>query len=62
LCHGPALRPQIRSNPPCTVPANDTPATHSTTALNTLVVPITRDGAEKSRITASAEEPVRPMP
>jgi hypothetical protein len=62
LCHGPAGSPQIRSNPPCTLPANETPATHSTTALNTLVVPSTRVGAENSRITASAEEPVRPMP
>ena len=28
----------------------------------TLVVPSTRAGAENSRVTASAEEPVRPMP
>jgi hypothetical protein len=31
-------------------------------ALNTLVVPSTRAGAEKSSVTAAEEEPVRPMP
>jgi len=62
LCHGPAGRPQILSNPACTLPANDTPATASNAALNTLVVPSTREGAENSRITASADEPVRAMP
>jgi len=62
LCHGPAGSPQIRSNPACTLPAHDTPATLTSTALNTLVVPSTRAGAERSRVTASAEEPVRSMP
>ena len=38
------------------MPANETPATQSTAALNTLVVPSTRAGAENNRVTASAED------
>jgi hypothetical protein len=62
LCHGPTGQPQIRSNPACTLPANDTPKTPIKRALNTLVVPSTRAGAEKIWVTAPAEEPVWPIP
>src|SRR5260370_227096 len=40
----------------------DAPAAPRNTALNTLVVRGPRAGAEKSSVTAAAEEPVRPMP
>ena len=62
LCHGPAGRPQTRSNPACTLPANVIPKTASSSRLNALVVLRTRAGAEKIWITARAEGPVRPMP
>ena len=62
LCHGPAGRPQTLSKPACTLPANDTPKKASSKTLNTLVVLSTRTGAEKIRVTASEEEPVKPMP
>ncbi|HTW04125.1 MAG TPA: hypothetical protein VMF87_27760 [Streptosporangiaceae bacterium] len=62
MCHGPAARPQTFSNPACTLPANAIPEKLSTRALNTLVVLSTRAGVAKSRVTAVAEDPVRPMP